>query len=76
MKCSQDGCDGELRAKITRFSKRLGVTTRKRVCNKCGYTTTTVELNKNTWQKDNRFMTAIIKAIGDYNLSKDTTVQE
>lgn len=75
MKCPKENCDGELRAKITRLSKRLGVVTRKRVCNKCGYTIQTVELNRDTWEKDNKFMTSIIRAIGDYNLSKDITVQ-
>jgi transcriptional regulator NrdR family protein len=75
VRCSKCN-DGEMRSLQTRFSKRLGVLTRKRVCNKCKYTITTVEINRDTWEKDNKFMTAIIRAIGEYNLSTDTIVQE
>ena len=76
MRCPKENCDGEFRSKQTRFSKRLGVITRKRKCNKCGYTTNTVEVNRETWEKDNKFMTAVTKAIGEYNLITNTQVEE
>ncbi len=74
MKCPK--CDGEFRTYNTRLSKRLGVITRKRVCNKCKYTTTTVEVSRETWERDNRFMEAITKAIGVYNLTSNTQIQQ
>lgn len=67
MKCTREGCDGDFRAYNTRLSKRLGVITRKRVCNKCKYTIQTVELNRGTWEKDNKLMNSIINALKFYN---------
>ena len=71
MKCTS--ClNGELRSYNTHMSKRLGCIVRKRICNKCGYTVFTVEISKNTYQKDHEFMTTLIRALDKYNEVKNT----
>ena len=66
-------CGSELRNIQTRYSKRLGAITRKKTCKKCGYLINTVEINRETWEKDNKLMTILVKAVGEYNTTENLT---
>lgn len=75
MKCSQKGCDGDLRAKSGYIAKRTGCYTRTRVCNKCGYKIQTMEVNKETYIKNSDLADGLQKLVNAYMASDEQGVK-
>ena len=75
MKCPKENCDGEWRARGSRMSKRTGFWTRKRVCNKCGFEDTTVEVSRSEFGLEMELMEGIDKLFEKYNFNKEKTAK-
>ncbi|MCX6665964.1 MAG: hypothetical protein NT038_07925 [Euryarchaeota archaeon] len=48
-------------AKVTYLSKRTGYLTRTRICDKCGYRIQSIEISKESFQKDMEMLSDIKK---------------
>jgi transcriptional regulator NrdR family protein len=72
MKCSKCN-EGELRAYQTRYNQTYSGTTRKRVCDKCGYTARTIEVRLDTYGKDITLANGLIALIDKYNAEVEAT---
>jgi hypothetical protein len=71
MKCIKEGCDGQFMAKGSRMSVRTGHWTRKRVCDKCGYTAKTVEVLEKEFGGEMDLLADIEKAFEKYHFNKE-----
>lgn len=71
MKCIKEGCDGQFMAKGSRMSIRSGYWTRKRVCDKCGYTTKTIEVPQDEFSSGMELLANIEKAFDKYSFVKE-----
>ena len=71
MKCTQEGCDGQFMAEGSRMSIRTGHWTRKRVCNKCGYTAKTIEVNEEEFNNEMKLLEDMEKAFERYTFNKE-----
>ncbi len=71
MICPIENCGGRYMAKGSRMSKRTGFWTRKRICDKCGHTDTTIEVSKEQFGMEMDLLEAFQVAIEKYNFKKD-----
>ncbi len=69
MKCPKCN-EGQFMAKGSRMSKRTGFWTRHRICNKCGYTDTTVEISKKNFSLEMELLDTKTSAMEKYNFEK------
>lgn len=65
-----ENCGGQYKAKGSRMSKRTGLWTRKRVCDKCGHTDKTIEVSKEQFGLEMELLEDIDVAIDKYHLAK------
>jgi len=71
IKCPKENCDGEFKVRGSRMSKRTGFWTRKRICDKCGFTDIMIEVSKTEFGKQMELVESIAKAVEEYNFDKE-----
>jgi len=71
MKCTQEGCEGQLMVGSSRMSIRTGYWTRNRVCDKCGYKIKTMEVSEEEFNNEMKLLEDMEKAFERYTFNKE-----